>query len=299
MLRGARKIAFIVNPVSGGKDKAHILDCIRRELDPAIEPEILTTEGPGQAAGLARSADADTVVAVGGDGTVSEVATGLLGTGKAFGIIPCGSGDGLALHLGISRNPAKAVAVLNGGRTLRMDHGLIDGEPFFCTAGVGLDAIVAEKFAHARQRGLPTYISKAWETWHTWRGEDYRLEIDGQPVETPAALVTVCNAGQWGNDARIAPGASVCDGLLDLTVVLPFHTVEIPVLATQLMGGNAARSRRTRCFRGREILLRRASEGPAHRDGEPCRKGAVIHFGIVPAALDVVVPETAMEGKTL
>ena len=296
MHRSARKIAFIVNPVSGGKDKAALVARIDRALPAAVAREFRFTEAPGDATALAQSADADLVVAVGGDGTVRETALGLLGTGKALGIVPCGSGDGLALHLGISRNPSRAVATLCEGPVVRIDHGRMDGEPFFCTAGVGLDAIVAEKFAAAPRRGLFTYIGKAWETWRDWRGEDFRLEIDGKPLETPAVLVTAANAGQWGNEARIAPRASLRDGLLDLTVVLPFRTVEIPVLAARLMSGNAAGSRRTRLFRGREILLRRAAEGPAHRDGDPCRKGAEIRFEIVPAALDVVVP-AAMENR--
>jgi len=292
MHRGAKKFCFLVNPVSGGRDKAALVARIARELDPAVAREFLTTDRPGHATALARDADADIVVAVGGDGTVREVALGLLGTGKALGILPCGSGDGLALSLGISRNPSRAIRVLAEGCTVRMDHGRIDDEPFFCTAGVGLDAMVAEKFAHAPRRGIFTYISEAWKTWRDWRGEDFLLEIDGERIETPAVIITAGNADQWGNQARITPRASVRDGLLDLTVVLPFRTAEIPVLAAQLMTGNACRSRRTRSFRGREILLRRAAAGPAHFDGDPCRKGTEIRFTVVPKALDVVVPET-------
>ena len=131
-----KRITFIVNPVSGGKDKKKVLAAIDRYLDrSAFTYEVLETEKAGDATAWARESGADIVVAVGGDGTVSEVATGLLGTGKALGIIPCGSGDGLALHLGISRNPAKAVRALNGGRIVRIDTARLDGRPFFCTAG--------------------------------------------------------------------------------------------------------------------------------------------------------------------
>ena len=136
-----KRITFIVNPVSGGKDKKKVLAAIDRYLDrSACSYEVRETGKAGDATAWARSCEADIVVAVGGDGTVSEVATGLLGTGKALGIIPCGSGDGLALHLGISRNPAKAVRALNAGRIARIDAARLDGRPFFCTAGVGLDA---------------------------------------------------------------------------------------------------------------------------------------------------------------
>ena len=175
-----KRITFIVNPVSGGKDKRKVLAAIDRYLDrSAFSYEVRETGKAGDATAWARSCDADIVVAVGGDGTVSEVATGLLGTGKALGIIPCGSGDGLALHLGISRNPAKAVRALNAGRIARIDAARLDGRPFFCTAGVGLDADVAWDFARSPKRGLGTYISTAWGLWkHGDRAHQYRVTTD-------------------------------------------------------------------------------------------------------------------------
>jgi diacylglycerol kinase family enzyme len=139
-----KRITFIVNPVSGGKDKKDVLAAIGRYLDlSAFSYEVLQTGQAGDATRWARESEADIVVAVGGDGTVSEVAKGLLGTDKALGIIPCGSGDGLALHLGISRSPAKAVRTLNEACITRIDAARMDGRPFFCTAGVGLDANVS------------------------------------------------------------------------------------------------------------------------------------------------------------
>ena len=162
-----RRITFIVNPVSGGKDKKKVLAAI------------------------------DRYVAVGGDGTVSEVAMGLLGTGKALGIIPCGSGDGLALHLGISRNPVKAVRALNAGRIARIDAARLDGRPFFCTAGVGLDADVAWDFARSSRRGLGTYISTAWGLWkHGDRAHRYVVETDAGTWSGPAVIITVGNANR-------------------------------------------------------------------------------------------------------
>ena len=212
-------------------------------------------------------------------------------TEKALGILPCGSGDGLALHLGISRNPRKALATLQDGVCQTMDCGEVDGRPFFCTTGVGLDAQVAWEFATAGKRGLWTYISLAWKIWQHFKPETYTLEIDGQTYRFPAVFVTVGNANQWGNQARITSLASVQDGLLEVTVVLPFHTWEIPVLATKLLDGRAHTSRRTRMFRGRQVVIHREKEGPAHYDGDPCRKGTEIHVNIVPSALHVMVPE--------
>lgn len=287
-----KKILFIVNPLSGGKDKKTIIQTINASVDGSrFAHSVVCTEYAGHATELARQADADIVVAVGGDGTVSEVAQGLIGTEKALGILPCGSGDGLALHLGISRNPRKALATLQDGVCQTMDCGEVDGRPFFCTTGVGLDAQVAWEFATAGKRGLWTYISLAWKIWQHFKPETYTLEIDGQTYRFPAVFVTVGNANQWGNQARITSLASVQDGLLEVTVVLPFHTWEIPVLATKLLDGRAHTSRRTRMFRGRQVVIHREKEGPAHYDGDPCRKGTEIHVNIVPSALHVMVPE--------
>ena len=291
------RISFIVNPVSGGKDKENVLAAIGRYLDLSrFSYEVRQTRQAGDAAAWARESDADIVVAVGGDGTVSEVATGLLGTGKALGIIPCGSGDGLALHLGISRNPVKAVRALNAGRIARIDAARLDGRPFFCTAGVGLDADVAWDFARSPKRGLVTYISTAWGLWkHGDRAHGYRVRTDTGTWSGPAVIITVGNANQWGNEARIVPKASLRDGLLDVTVVEPFATWEIPFLAAQLMTGKADTSRRVRSFRSARVQISRDHPGPAHCDGDPFEAGVDLVLEIVPGVLDVVVPPSRLE----
>jgi len=292
-----KRITFIVNPVSGGKDKKKVLAAIDRHLDRSVfSYAVLTTAKAGDATAWARECEADIVVAVGGDGTVSEVAAGLLGTGKALGIIPCGSGDGLALHLGISRNPRKAVRALNTGRIARIDTARLDGRPFFCTAGVGLDADVAFEFARSSKRGLGTYISTAWGLWrHGDRARPYVVETDTETWSGPAVIVTVGNANQWGNEARIVPRASLRDGLLDVTVVEPFSTWEIPGLAARLMTGKADTSRRVRSFRSAHVHIRRDRPGPAHCDGDPFGADVALDFEIVPAVLDVVVPPERWE----
>ena len=287
-----RRITFIVNPVSGGKDKRKVLAAIARYLDRSVfDYEVLTTEKPGDAAAWARECEADIVVAVGGDGTVSEVATGLLGTSKALGIIPCGSGDGLALHLGISRNPRKAVRALNESVIVPIDAASLNGRPFFCTAGVGLDADVAFAFARSSRRGLSTYISTAWNLWmHGDRTAHYVLETDTETWEGQAVIITVGNANQWGNEARIVPKASLRDGLLDVTVVEPFATREIPRLAALLMTGKADTSARVRSFRSARVQIRRDRPGPAHCDGDPFGAGLCLEMEIRPGALRVAVP---------
>ena len=291
-----KRITFIVNPVSGGKDKNNVLAAIGRYLDLSqFSYEVLRTVQAGDATRWARESDADIVVAVGGDGTVSEVATGLLGTEKALGILPCGSGDGLALHLGISRNPAKAVKVLNDACIATIDAAQVNGRPFFCTAGVGLDADVSLDFARSEKRGLTTYITTAWEDWKQRNPNDkYVVETDTEAWAGPAVFITVGNANQWGNEARIVPNASLRDGLLDVTVVLPFATYEIPELAARLMLGKAETSRRVRTFRGKTVRIHRDHPGPAHCDGDPFEAGVDLRMEIKPGALRAVVPRSRL-----
>lgn len=286
------KVLLIVNPISGGKDKKRILSQVERLLDRSrFSYEIRPTEYAGHGIVLARESDADIVVAVGGDGTVSEVAQGLAGTGKALGIIPCGSGDGLALHLGISRRPKKAIRQLNRSERAVMDYGSIEGHPFFCTTGVGMDADVAWAFAKSGKRGLKTYVQKTLEVWRHFEPDTYRLEIDGKAYEQKATFVTVANVNQWGNNAVIAPGASVSDGLFDVTILHPFSLWDVPALGLKLIFKRFTRARKVTGLRGSRIVLHRTKTAPAHFDGDPIELGTTLHIEMHPAAVSVMVPE--------
>lgn len=292
------KILFIVNPIAGGKDKKAILEKVTGSLDATrFTYEIRYTEYAGHACEIARETDADIVVAIGGDGTQNEVARSLVGTGRKMGIIPCGSGDGLALHLGISRDPVKAAKVICEGEAVVIDHGTVNGRPFFCTTGVGIDAIVSWKFAQAHSRGLKTYVTESIKTWFGFKPDSYRIVVDGvEKWNGPATLVTVGNANQWGNYAKITPLASVTDGLLSITVVEPFHTWAFPGLLIRLMTGTAQESCHTSCFDGRNVRLTRQNVGPIHFDGDPYEEGKEIDINIVPKALKVIVPKQS-KGK--
>ena len=292
-----KDICFIVNPISGGKDKSGIVASVRKHLDASLyRPAFHFTERAGEAETFAHDCRADIVVAVGGDGTVSEVARGLVGTGKTLGIIPCGSGDGLALHLGISRTPAKAVKTLNEAAEARIDVASLNGRPFFCTAGMGLDADVSLDFARSTQRGLGRYISLAWEEWKNHPGDLYTIKSDNEETWSgKAVFVTVANANQWGNQARIAPMASLQDGLLDVIVVRPFATVEIPDLAARLMTGLAPTSRHFLHFSGAGFRITRQHPGAVHGDGDPFEDGTEFALSVAPAALKVLVPASHLK----
>lgn len=292
-----RKITFIVNPISGLNDKSQVLSAIGKHLDLSLyQPQILFTSYAGEAFEMARESNADVVVAVGGDGTVSEVARGLAGTQKCLGIVPCGSGDGLALHLGISRIPALAIKTLNKACQTKIDVGRMNHQPFFCTVGFGLDAKVSMEFARSTTRGLPKYVSLAWEEWKQHSLSEYRISSDqGVLWEGKAVFVTVANANQWGNQARIAPMASLQDGLLDVVVVNPFSTLEIPDLAARLMTGQAPTSKHFLHFTGNRFHITRSGAGAVHYDGDPCEAGTEFDLDVQPQSLNVIVPRSKMK----
>lgn len=287
-----RKIDFIVNPISGQNDKSQVLSAIGKHLDLSLyQPRILFTSRAGEATEMAQESRADVVVAVGGDGTVSEVARGLVGTEKILGIVPCGSGDGLALHLGISRLPALAIRTLNRAVESRIDVGRMNGQLFFCTVGFGLDARVSMDFARSTTRGLSQYVALAWEEWKQHELSEYRISSGPDLLwEGKAVFVTVANANQWGNQARIAPMASLQDGLLDVVVVNPFSTLEIPDLAARLMTGQAPTSRHFLHFTGSNLHITRNGEGAVHYDGDPYEAGKDFDLEVLPASLKVLVP---------
>lgn len=294
-----KHIDFIINPISGAKDKRKIVRIIEEELDRSkFTYSCIYTTGPGNATELARDSKADIVCAVGGDGTLNEVARGLLGTGKTFSLIPCGSGDGLALHLGISRNPRKAVRNLNTGAERPLDHGTINGREFFSICGTGLDAIVSYRFAAAGSRGLKTYITEALKTWKGFVFEPYDITIDGESRNIKAALITVGNSNQWGNNARITPLADSSDGMLDITIVKPFRTLDIPGIVLRLMTGKLDRCSKAICLRGKEIHIEKEGEFISHYDGDPCSFNSPLDIKVFPSTLRIIAPSNEKQERS-
>lgn len=276
---------FIVNPIAGNNHKNMI---IRRLVNSGYR--IAYTEYPGHGEILARETDARKVIAVGGDGTVNEVARGIMGTEKILGIIPCGSGDGLALHLGIPHNIGKAMKIILDENTAPLDAGKLNDRTFFSVSGTGFDALISEKFAKSGKRGLANYIEQAIKTWKDYEPEVYEMEIDGRSWTTEAILITIGNSNQWGNGAKVTPLADSSDGELDITVVKRFKNVEIPMLAYRLMTGTVNEDNHVCCFRGRHIVIRRRSPGPVHVDGDWFEAESTLDVSIIPHALKVLVP---------
>lgn len=292
-----RRVTFIINPISGTKKKAEIPGLIHNLLNKSdIDFEIVNTEYAGHATEIAKGkaeAGVDIVVAVGGDGTVNEVASALVDTGAALGIIPCGSGNGLARHLGIPMGRKEAIKLLLDGEVQKMDYGLINGkQKFFCSCGVGFDALVSWKFAHASKRGLMTYCTIAAKENFKYKPEVYTLKTDTGDILTDKAFVIACgNAAQYGNDAFIAPHASAQDGELDVTLIRPINLFDAGKLAYQLFKKKIDHNKKVKTLRCKKLQLIRQKEGVMHFDGEPVMVPKDIEVEIIKAGLNVFTPK--------
>lgn len=290
-----KHITFIVNPISGTQEKEQIIALINEYLDiDKYTFQIIYTQYAGHAEEIAAQCAEDShfaVVAVGGDGTVNEVARALTHTHTALGIIPCGSGNGLARHLQISMQPRKAIEAINEGIIERIDYGTINRRKFFCTCGVGFDAFVSLKFAEAGKRGLNTYIEQSLNASLNYKPETYKLTIDGNETEIYQAFLIACgNAAQYGNNAYIAPKATLTDGLLDVTILNPFTPLDVPSLALQLFTKTIDQNSHIKTFRCKTINIRREKPGVVHYDGDPVMMGANLKVTIHHAGLHVIVP---------
>ena len=276
---------FIINPISGKGLKDNIIAELEKQ---GFRYGI--TQYAGHAEKLARECAEPIVFAVGGDGTVNEVGRGLLGSDKVLGILPCGSGDGLARCLGISHRITRAISLAENGRQLPLDVGYINGKPFFSVCGVGFDADVSKRFAESGRRGVITYIEEAYKLWRTFKPAQFSISIDGRQWSQEAVLITVGNSKQWGNEAKVTPHADISDGILDITVLDMFHNIELPHLATMLMVGNCDASSRVHCYRGKSIVIERETDGAVHFDGDWFITGRRIEIDIHPAELKVLAP---------
>lgn len=287
-----RNIAFIVNPISGTKAKSRVAKLIRELLDTQqFAPTVVVTEYAGHATQLAQQfamQDYYAVVAVGGDGTVNEVACGLIGTNTALGIIPNGSGNGFARHLDISTRMNRAIEMLNSSEVINVDYGLVNDIPFFSTFGVGFDAVVAHDFADSN-RGFKGYVQSIFKDLFQYKPETYHLAGEGFNIDSKAFLINFANAGQWGYDAYIAPKASVQDGLLDVAIVTEFPMTAAPGLALSLFTKDIDENLHMNTIRTKQMTLTRNSEGPAHIDGTPTTLPAQLHVRIVEDGLKVLV----------
>jgi len=291
-----KRVLFIVNPASGPQnDAADVFAAqVAKYIDgTVVDYQIEVTQYAQHASELSRKAveqQTDIVVAVGGDGTVNEVASSLIGSHTALGIIPAGSGNGLAHHLKIPFNLPDALALINNGRMLLMDTVSVNDIPFLSIAGIGFDALVADKFAGNSTRGLMSYINIVSSEYISYQPLDYELSIDGNRDTYKALFISFANCDQFGYNTSIAPEARVDDGLMDVCIVSKIPLYSIPFVAPMLFVRQVHRTPFVDIIKANEVIVHTTKELIVNIDGEPVTMKGPLKFNLLPHSLKVVIP---------
>ena len=295
-----KNIIFIVNPISGTHDKKDIPNLIGQLIDKERYTwEVKMTEHAGHAAELAKEAvarEAHMAVAVGGDGTVNEVARSLTHSQTALGVIPCGSGNGLARHLCLPMDIKRAIEIINIGKIEAFDYGIVNGLPFFCTCGMGFDAFISLKFAEAGKRGPITYVENVLKEGLKYKPETYEVVVDDTgSTRYKAFLIACANASQYGNNAYIAPGATMKDGEMDVIIMEPFDALEAPQIAADLFMKTLSNNSKIKTFRTKHISIHRQQPGAIHYDGDPIMTECDVDVRIEHLGIRIVTNPDASE----
>ena len=289
-----KRVAFVINPKSGSDRKTNRLALIKSLLSDSYDATIFEwnqVEDRDEIFNKVLHGGFDIGVAVGGDGTVSQLASALSGSNVALGIVPFGSGNGLARHLGIPLDYSGAMNLIATGVVCSIDKGNVNGHDFFCTSGTGFDARIGKLFAESTKRGFWTYTQLTLREYAKYSHESYELHLDDRVITRDAFLITTANAGQYGNDAWIAPQASVTDGQLRVVILKPFHWWNLPGIATKMFRKKVHTSRFIETHTAKNIRIVRKEKGAAHHDGEPADLDAVLEISVTPGCLKVIVRE--------
>ncbi len=288
-----RKICFIINPISGVGCQKTIEKLIADLLDASsFDYRLAYTEAPKHATALAQKAAADgydIVVAVGGDGSVNEVSKGLIGSNAAMAILPAGSGNGLARHLGVPMDLKKAMNVLQKGHRKKIDSVCFNDEYFVNVAGVGFDAHIGWEFARFGKRGLSSYMKVIFRELSALKTQPFELILNGKSIHTDAYLISFANGSQWGNNASIAPLADISDGMVDVVMIKKFSWLKSIPLGYKLFRKKIHTAAAVEIIQAKEITVKQKSN-IAHIDGEPVEIGKTIIIKVNPLSLNVIVP---------
>jgi len=297
------RILFIMNPIAGGgKDLKRIsriiASVLQRERDCNFDLKI--TSKRGEATEIAEKAvhqNYDVVVAVGGDGTVNEVASGLVNSNIPLGIVPVGSGNGIARGLGLPLTLRRSIKTVCCGETHQFDVGVIQKRYFLATTGLGFDAVVGKLFDEGSSRGpLPYFYIGVKEFFH-YKPKEYILEFNNTQKRVKALIVAVANTNQFGNGALIAPYAKPDDGLLDLAIIRDINAFRAIMELPRLFTGQLPRSEYYEFYQTSEVRIIRPEPAPIHVDGEPFNGADTVTVRIMPKAISVIVPVKSTENN--
>ncbi|MBQ3593876.1 MAG: YegS/Rv2252/BmrU family lipid kinase [Bacteroidales bacterium] len=290
-----KKIIFIVNPISGHHNKNHFPNLVESSIDKnKYDYTIVFTEYANHATELTMKAIEDGyeyIAAVGGDGTINEVAKCMIDKEQTLVIIPFGSGNGLARHLGLPFKVEKLVKdVINNGRRYKIDTATMNGVPFISLAGIGFDAMIADYFAKDENRGFLTYAKLITEKYPNYRQKEYTLIMDDKTtIECKPFFVTFANSSQFGYNAEISPKASVQDGLLDVCIFKKPNILEVPIVATYFLAKQIDKSNFIDIYKAKKIQVFRKVDEVANVDGEPIEMSKDIIVEIKPLSLNILL----------
>jgi diacylglycerol kinase (ATP) len=289
------EVLFIVNPISGTGKQKKIAPMLKQHLDQTkFKSTVVFTQYPAHATEISRDASVKFpfVVAVGGDGTVNEVARGLVESNAIMGIIPIGSGNGLARHLNLPLDISEAIKVFNKQLVQSIDTASINGQRFVNVAGIGFDAHIAHLYSAEKKRGPIPYIKIATTEFQSYKAKEYQITIEGKCITEKAFLISFANSSQFGNNAYISPHALINDGLLDICILKEFPMVEAPQLAVKLFNKRLDKSRYMKIIRATKVKLISDQVIKGHLDGEPVCFSDVLDINIHPSSLQVIYNET-------
>jgi diacylglycerol kinase (ATP) len=282
------KIRFIINPIAGTGKQKGIKDTIAKHLD---NYDIVYTQKGGDATRLSSEAvrdDIDAVIAVGGDGTVNECLIGLVNTKTALGVIPCGSGNGFAYHIGMYRTVEKAIVQLKNAKIETIDSCTANGAPFVNVSGIGFDAHISNLFAGLKERGFINYVKLILKEL-SYKPQEYTLQYEGIKRKIKAYMISFANASQYGNNARISPMADLQDGLLDFVIIKAFPKWQIPFFLLKVARGKTHFSKYVEIIQSKHMKIS-ANNTLLHLDGEPYKAKNPVEIQLLPKSLKILMP---------
>lgn len=287
-----KNIHFIINPISGTGKQGSILTKIEKEINSSIlESHVHYTKNKNHATEIARKLcknNADIIVAVGGDGTVNEVAQALVNSKCILGIIPTGSGNGLARHLGIPQNISKALRLLNTLKNRKIDSCTANGEFFINISGMGYEAHISHCFAKKKKRGLKTYIKLIISEYWAYKVKKYQIEIEGKTVfDDYAVQVSFANSTQYGNNVIVSPTSNDNDGEIELCILKPFYFYEIPRLLLALATRRFHLNKRIQVIKCSQVIIK-SKLAKCHLDGEPKNMGDRVKLNVKPLSINII-----------
>ena len=295
IIKSPARICVFINPIAGKKMSIPIQGKLKEIfMSLGIESSYYFTEadrGVEDIIDTELNKGVQDFVVVGGDGTVNMVARQLIGNKANLGIVPVGSGNGLARHLKIPLQVSKLPDFICSHKVLKMDYGLIGDLPFFCTAGFGFDAKVAHSFSEQKKRGFSNYLKVILKDFADYKSEILKIDFHGKSISSPFFMTTFANSAQFGNNAYISPEASAHDGLLDMCLVSPFPKIKATMMGQLLMSGSIESSKHYKMVRIKEAVVTRDRPDWIHIDGEPLIMPEKLVVKVIPSSLNVWVSD--------